>query len=251
MDHSPRDEEVLPGSEPPRRLLRKPSSTESFLQSHDEPLSTSIGLGVLTGSTCVFVGYPFDTVKVRLQSGKSMNKSMFSSLYRGVSVPLRAVVPSWAATFFLYGAALKQLGSDDLGCVAVAGGVAGFGYSLIICPFEFVKCNVQNQSPNMRQTMTNFTKQAVAERGIGVLYRGYGACMFRDVGQNAAYEEIPFAICAVVIFTSYRIHHGATRSTVPLPHFLFVAGQLVWCCAPVNVFVMITSKQSRSRQGLC
>ncbi|CAD7961245.1 unnamed protein product [Amoebophrya sp. A120] len=132
----------------------------AFLQNHDESVLHSLKVGVVAGTTCVCVGYPFDTIKVRLQAaagaaGASRGRTpagggagrgsstSFTHLWKGISAPLLGVVPSWAISFTLYGAALKYLESNSIPACALAGGVAGVGYAVVMCPLEMVKVNCQ------------------------------------------------------------------------------------------------------------
>ena len=97
------------------REKRRDDQDAAFLVSSEDPIWQPVTLGVITGTTCILVGYPLDTIKVRLQSGGLRTNisqlfktpGLYTNLYRGVTAPLSAVVPSWAATFFLYGMTLK------------------------------------------------------------------------------------------------------------------------------------------------
>mmetsp|Transcript_22109 Transcript_22109/g.50530 ORF Transcript_22109/g.50530 Transcript_22109/m.50530 type:complete len:270 (-) Transcript_22109:73-882(-) len=157
--------------------------TESFLQSAEDPLSVSIMYGTITGSSCVLIGYPLDTVKVRLQMGHPVDWKLLAKPYRGVMSPLLAVPPSWSSSFLLYGIAIKGLGDDSLTSVTAAGAITGLGYTAVVCPFEMVKCNTQGTQVPLRQTFQRLR----AEHGPSVMYRGVGACLCRDVGQLSAY----------------------------------------------------------------
>lgn len=155
----------------------------SFLQSSDDPLSVSLMYGTVTGTTCVLIGYPLDTLKVRLQMGHPLNAALFAKPYRGILSPLLAVSPAWAANFFMYGIAIKGLGCDSLASVTLAGGIAGLGYALVTCPFEMVKCNTQGSHVPLGQTFSRLRR----DHGLTILYRGFGSCLLRDVGQGGAY----------------------------------------------------------------
>eukprot|EP00931_Biecheleriopsis_adriatica_P076873 TRINITY_DN50534_c0_g1_i1.p1 TRINITY_DN50534_c0_g1~~TRINITY_DN50534_c0_g1_i1.p1 ORF type:complete len:270 (-),score=33.84 TRINITY_DN50534_c0_g1_i1:141-950(-) len=160
----------------------KPSG-DSFLQSSEDPLWVSLMYGTVTGVSCVMVGYPLDTVKVRLQMGHSVNPQLFAKPYRGIVSPLLAVSPSWSANFLMYGFAMKCLSSDSLSSVMVAGGFAGLGFAVAVCPFEMLKCNTQGSQTPLGEVY----RKLRAEHGPSILYRGFGACACRDVGQGAAY----------------------------------------------------------------
>eukprot|EP00392_Amoebophrya_sp_AT5.2_P016437 g16699.t1 len=196
------------------------STQQAFLQSHEESVAHSLRVGVVAGTTCVLVGYPLDTMKVRLQSGKfstaspapsvgaSAARSVFTGqLFKGISAPLLGVVPSWAISFTFYGAALKYLESDSISACALAGAVAGFGYSLVMCPLELVKVNCQVQKQDnawrMARSLMEINKNAAGAapanasyrynpqlaQAVG-FYRGYAACFSRDVAQGVAYYSL-------------------------------------------------------------
>lgn len=98
-------------------------------------------------------------------------------------MPLCAVMPSYLPLFLAYGASLKILGSNDMQAVAIAGAASGVCYSLVICPFEMVKCNTQitHKPPG------EMFRQVLAQRGALGLYRGLSVCFCRDIGQGIAY----------------------------------------------------------------
>eukprot|EP01065_Artemidia_motanka_P047462 TRINITY_DN7445_c0_g1_i1.p1 TRINITY_DN7445_c0_g1~~TRINITY_DN7445_c0_g1_i1.p1 ORF type:complete len:270 (+),score=44.35 TRINITY_DN7445_c0_g1_i1:309-1118(+) len=155
----------------------------SFLADSGDPLWYSTALGTISGAACVLVGYPFDTVKVRLQRGAPLSKDLIGSLFRGVWSPLLAVTPAWAANFFSYGLFLKMQGRDDLSAVTAAGAAAGVLYAVVMCPFEYVKCNTQASREPLRKLLMD----TVRTSGPSTLYRGIGATVCRDVGQGAVY----------------------------------------------------------------
>jgi len=166
--------------EPERHLEQ---SQRSFLQGSEDPLYVSLAYGSTTGLVCVGVGYPLDTLKVRLQLGHSLTLGLFARPYRGVLAPLLAVTPSWASNFAVYGATIKIMGGDSLPVVITAGGLAGLGYAAVVCPFEMVKCNTQHSKVPLIETFLRLQRL----HGFAFLYRGWWACMCRDVGQGGAY----------------------------------------------------------------
>ena len=63
-----------------------------------DPLWQSLALGCASGWTCVAVGFPLDSIKVRLQSG-APRAALFANLWRGILPPMLAVVPTWGGVF--------------------------------------------------------------------------------------------------------------------------------------------------------
>ena len=153
----------------------------TFFAGADDPLWKSLVFGAVSGTSVVLVGHPLDSIKVRLQTGATRN--IFQNLYKGITPPLMAVVPSWVAVFLAYGSALKYLGDDRMTSVALAGGFSGLFYTLAVCPFEFVKVNAQHAQVSTSVAFQRL-KSTVGVRG---LYRGVSVCLGRDVSQSMAY----------------------------------------------------------------
>lgn len=163
-------------------------SNESFFANSKDPVWHSVALGFVSGVTCVVVGHPFDSVKVRLQSNQT--NAIFRNLYRGVLPPLMGVVPSWVGVFAAYGASLRMIGGDDMGSIAAAGCMAGCAYSIIQCPTELVKVNAQRY----QMTSPDAARKLYGVLGIKGFYRGFGACLLRDTSQSACYYVVADAL---------------------------------------------------------
>ena len=162
----------------------------SFFAKDSDPLWHSVAMGTFSGVTCVVVGHPLDTIKVRLQT--SARGPMFRGLFRGIIPPLLAVTPSWMGVFLAYGAALKVVGSNDLSSVALAGGISGLAYSVVMCPFELVKVNAQKSHISTLDALRRVWRAssgtpAAHLNGFRGMYRGMGSCVGRDVAQSAVY----------------------------------------------------------------
>ena len=57
-------------------------------------------VGCVGGVAAVAVGYPFDTVKVRMQTGRT--DKIFRHLWRGIAAPLTTTPAFWSAYYFGY-----------------------------------------------------------------------------------------------------------------------------------------------------
>ncbi|BFZ62294.1 mitochondrial ornithine carrier protein [Saitoella coloradoensis] len=148
---------------------------------HVVPYRTLYDVDDLAGSAGKLIEYPFDTIKVRLQSQphilpspSSSSSSHFSGpldclrqtlrnegptgLYRGLSSPLVGAMAENAVLFFVYaraqtmiktwrgmeeGAEAQELG---IGALVAAGAVSGAVASGVLTPIELVKCKLQVQS---------------------------------------------------------------------------------------------------------
>jgi len=126
-----------------------------------------ITFGSIAGIAGKVVEYPFDTVKVRLQSQpdhlplqykgpwdcfrQSIRHDGFRGLYRGVSAPFFGAAAETACLFWSYRLAQDFLrsrvyfGADvlPLSGLVTAGALSGAVTSLILTPIELVKCRMQ------------------------------------------------------------------------------------------------------------
>ena len=179
--------------------------------------------GGVGGVLCVFVGHPFDLVKVRMQTmvvepGKSppfsgtfdcLRKSMKADgvrgIYRGVTAPLIAVTPMFAVSFWGYDTGQRIVRFFDSGLqdsqtdltipqLCVAGVLSAFPCTVIAAPTERIKCVMQVQanlkgstSASKCVTMTDFAKELYRQGGIRSLYKGAGATLLRDGPGSALY----------------------------------------------------------------
>lgn len=122
------------------------------------------------GAAAVFVGFPFDTLKVRMQSAekgvykgfmdvamKSLRRDGFLALYKGLLAPLVAQPPMFAMYFWGYhigNEICKQVpglhradGSVDFyaPAIAFAGAFSAIPGTLVMVPGERIKIALQMQ----------------------------------------------------------------------------------------------------------
>eukprot|EP01126_Amoeba_proteus_P035697 TRINITY_DN3603_c0_g1_i6.p1 TRINITY_DN3603_c0_g1~~TRINITY_DN3603_c0_g1_i6.p1 ORF type:complete len:220 (-),score=32.27 TRINITY_DN3603_c0_g1_i6:278-937(-) len=184
------------------------------------------------GACLVFVGHPLDTIKVRLQTMPTIEgqpplytsawdcarKTIVSDgplgLYRGMVAPLVGVVPMYALCFFGYGVgkniflkedSMKNLNSENLTRIALAGATSGFFTTPILAPLERLKCSLQVQNSNPNHVGPKFKGNSaigfdqpllgpmdlavhiVKTEGVAALCRGYMATNLRDSLGSIAY----------------------------------------------------------------
>lgn len=110
--------------------------------------------GTVGGISLVFVGYPMDTIKVRLQTAAAtMRPSVwqavrstvkhegFLGFYRGVLSPLAGVPPQYAISFGSRGlaSALLPMDPNSMASLWIAGGISG-AVTTVSTHSAFVSC---------------------------------------------------------------------------------------------------------------
>ncbi|KAK1160695.1 solute carrier family 25 member 47-like isoform X1 [Acipenser oxyrinchus oxyrinchus] len=176
--------------------------------------------GSIGGALGVFVGYPLDTVKVRLQTQRhykglwhcvhSIYKTeRLSGFFKGVSMPVSTVSVSSSVAFGTYRNCLQciqqcRYGSGDARPAHLdfflSGLAAGSAQVVVMSPADVVKVRLQTQTQpehavqgstaNMKvkyQGPLHCMATIVREEGIFGLYRGAHAMMLKDGPSFATY----------------------------------------------------------------
>ncbi|KAK6505525.1 hypothetical protein TWF481_007420 [Arthrobotrys musiformis] len=129
-----------------------------------------IAYGSLAGMVGKFIEYPFDTVKVRLQTQnhfkgpidcftQGLKTDGITGLYRGIAPPLVGAAAENAGLFFSYTISQNVLRKSfypshdpdqklPLAALVTCGAIAGASCSLILTPIELIKCKMQVQAVN-------------------------------------------------------------------------------------------------------
>eukprot|EP01083_Nonionella_stella_P134267 408582_1 len=175
----------------------------------DSPIIKTIALAASGGLTEAITGHPLDSIKVRLQTHAT--KDIFRHLYRGILPPLLSSPTAWVLNFALYQRALGLFKSDALWNVFFSGGCAGIAWSVIICPFEMVKCNAQRYRMSSRSALTHIRSQL----GYIGLYRGFTSCLIRDIPVSSVY------FCILEGCRRYIPNYGESKFVYP-----FLTGSL-------------------------
>ena len=167
--------------------------------------------------------YPFDTVKVRLQSQplhlpplytgavdcfrQSLRIDGIHGLYRGISAPLAGAAIETSSLFFSYRIAQKSLlavahkqredGSREeqlsLGGLVACGAASGAFTSLLLTPIELVKC--QMQVPSSSSTVLERSRPGIfavissvfRHRGLSGFWHGQLGTLIRETGGSASW----------------------------------------------------------------
>ncbi|ODV90991.1 hypothetical protein CANCADRAFT_25702 [Tortispora caseinolytica NRRL Y-17796] len=163
--------------------------------------------GSIAGMSGKVIEYPFDTVKVRLQSlgnmfsgpldcfKRTIKNEGFLGLYRGMSSPIIGAGVENAALFVSYSAAKSVIsGFTEIGTpqLVVCGAFAGVFTSFFITPIELVKCKMQGRRSLHTQAAVvpgplEIMKAIYYETGIKGFWRGQMGTLFRECGGSAAW----------------------------------------------------------------
>ncbi|CAG8667485.1 6421_t:CDS:10, partial [Acaulospora morrowiae] len=196
-------------------LLKKPRAQLKINEMAAEIISSTyvkeVVAGTFAGWAQVTVGFPFDTVKVRLQtSGQWYHNAMdccksiirnesFLGFYRGVNSPLLGI-GICNATLFSVNSKLRRLvsGGDttrtlSLREVGASGALTGAVMAFINTPVELLKVQLQTQHTVNASVSKPYKGvvdagiQIFKNRGIAGLYRGITITILRDIPSFATY----------------------------------------------------------------
>lgn len=183
-----------------------------------------ISCGSIAGAAGKLIEYPFDTIKVRLQSQSlgtgsgsvghmgpwdclkiSLAKqNVLQDLYRGISSPIIGAAAENASLFFTYNLfqsmfkkmALAQEDGGSSHLVSLTcGGLSGAVTSFILTPFELVKCQMQvydtmyssSTGPRPAPTISQLIRSIWHTSGVAGFWRGQTGTLVRETGGSAAY----------------------------------------------------------------
>ncbi|KAJ1815122.1 mitochondrial ornithine carrier protein [Coemansia sp. RSA 2599] len=170
-----------------------------------------LAFGSLSGMMGKFVEYPFDTVKVRLQTSESQvfsgtldclrqtfRNEGFGGFYRGLTSPLVGAMAENAIAFYAYNriqSGIRRVtGTQELTLpqLFLSGGISGSICAFVISPVELVKCKLQVENvqgygkQQQQQAKVRFTgpvsvvAHLLRSEGIAGLYRGIGPTVARE-----------------------------------------------------------------------
>lgn len=214
-----------------------------------------ITFGSIAGTVGKVVEYPFDTVKVRLQSQpdhlplrykgpldcfrQSVQYDGIRGLYRGVSAPLAGAAAETACLFWSYGIAKGLLTSfvltgdrnDDLplSALVTAGAMSGGVTSIVLTPIELVKCRMQ--VPLQSSLDPTLARAGLATKSISPLavigdvfrreglkgfWRGQMGTFLRETGGTAAWFG-GYEATSLALKTRISTRTGQRPQDVELP----------------------------------
>ncbi|KAJ2742902.1 hypothetical protein GGI20_004143 [Coemansia sp. BCRC 34301] len=199
--------------------------------------------GTMGGWAQVFVGHPFDTIKVRMQTQPSppiysggmdclratLKGEGAMGLYKGVTSPLAGIGFCNAVVFAANGFFLRLLQSNSsqpltLGQKAMAGGLAGGVMSFLNCPVELLKVKLQTQYGSAMAAAATGHKpysgvfncgvRTFQERGLRGLYRGLGITILRDIPSFWAYFGLYEGMKAGLVYRRLGVADGSKSNGI-------------------------------------
>ena len=173
--------------------------------------------GTGAGAAQLVVGFPFDTIKVKLQNmprpapgesplytsavdalRKTVAEQGSSGLFKGMGVPLATVAIFNAILFSVNGMVRRLVASwsnmppgaeFSVPQYAICGAGAGMAVGVLATPTELVKCRLQAQDHKLRiySGPTDVIRKTLASEGVFGLFRGFAPTMGREIPGCALY----------------------------------------------------------------
>ncbi|XP_014674392.1 PREDICTED: solute carrier family 25 member 45-like [Priapulus caudatus] len=176
--------------------------------------------GWFGGVASIFVGHPFDTVKVRQQTLRDSAKLWHSvkstyqyegipGFFKGILFPLLSIGAMNSVYFGIYTSTLRRLNTLKYGeksldpsytDIYLAGCAGGIGQLFITCPTDLVKIKLQIQREDAKSAIVRAkaTKpmyngpwhclySVYREKGIRACYKGLGIQFVRDLPSFGLY----------------------------------------------------------------
>jgi len=223
--------------------------------SQDEGFAYEFLAGCVGGFAQVFIGQPFDIVKVRLQTAAAGSKQSAIgtflhilrneggplAFWKGSLPPLMGVGAAVSIQFGVNENVKKLLskytGSDQFsfsqlfGC----GVVAGLANAIVSVPSEHIRILMQTQSTTnpMYKGSIDCIKQIYSQYGLKGLYKGTNATLLREAISFGTY----FSVYAWII--QKIAQPGQTREELGIAKVALagaIAGMILWpLCFPVDV----------------
>ena len=171
--------------------------------------------GTVAGVVGKLAGYPFDTIKVRLQvEGHPYKGTMdcvlrvakeegLRGFYNGITAPIAGAAFENAGVFVFYGrgVAAYQYATGTVGQelpldgIILAGAFSGLATATVLTPVELLKSRVQieqqtaaaaNRAPKYRGVF-DCGMQVLRTSGFKALFDGYSATLVREIPGNACW----------------------------------------------------------------
>ncbi|XP_065161769.1 congested-like trachea protein [Atheta coriaria] len=167
--------------------------------------------GGIGGCLATFVGYPFDTIKVRTQTLPAIDNKLptpgivmknlikkegILGLYRGILAPLATIIPNYGMSFCTYKVCKIFIGPREHELLEtqdyfISGCTSGFFTSFIQAPADRVKVLLQIQRLHSHKEDALSAKEVIKklykDGGLKNIYKGIGATLLKEIPANGAY----------------------------------------------------------------
>lgn len=223
------------------------------------------------------IEYPFDTVKVRLQSQpehlplryigpmdcfrQSLQAEGLRGLYRGINAPLFGAAIENSCLFFSYRIVQDILKStiyrakpDEMPFPALlfSGAASGSITSLALTPIELVKCKMQvpfeastGRAPGIFSTMASVLRH----EGIQGFWRGQLGTFIRETGGGAAWFGGYEGVSAFFLASAAKKNTTSEPVTLPV-HQQMIAGAVAGISYNFLFFPADTIKSRMQTEGV-
>lgn len=162
------------------------------LNLQNKTLQASVGAGMFAGVCGIFVGYPFDTMKVKLQFsaiGQRQEQIPFNFkgiqlLYKGVLIPMITAGLMQSLNFGLYDTSKRYIlkkwsnSISEVNSAFIGGAASGLLMSIITTPAQLLKIQLQT---HVTLTLSQLLYRDIYQTGRWyILYRGFAVTAFSD-----------------------------------------------------------------------
>lgn len=179
-------------------------------QSHQKDIMMDILVGGTAGSIGVFIGYPFDIVKVRIQSQNNPSQSSWScfldllksggikGIYKGSIAPIVSQIPTNALIFAGESIGRKiikyfKTSKDEKLSIFetfFAGTFGGLLQSIVLVPSDVIKCRMQVDVVGEKSAYSGILdcgRKVYKSSGIRGLYQGMMVTCSREIPSIGVY----------------------------------------------------------------
>ncbi|OMH85333.1 Mitochondrial carnitine/acylcarnitine carrier protein [Zancudomyces culisetae] len=214
--------------------------------------------GGFGGMSLIAAGYPFDLVKVRIQTSslyrgtwdclsRTIQADGVLGLYRGMLAPIVAATPVFALNFLGYNMGQRlavellqgqKTGSLTTNQILFAGGFSAIPGTLLMAPMERIKCllQVSGQGGVSYKGPLDAVVSVYKASGIRGLYTGSALTLLRDIPGSTTY------FACYELLKRIMIPEGTPREKVN-PLTVIVAGGLAgiarWTVAIVSTYILL------------
>lgn len=265
---------VKPGDAPVDLLSVETSSTTTSTSGAGKAAVLDFAFGSIAGIVGKTIEFPFDTVKVRLQTSapgayagtldclvQTIRNEGFRGLYKGLSSPLVGSMAENAILFSAYNGIQNGFrrweGTYDPARaadpaplstfkIAFAAAGAGAAVSLVLTPVELIKCKLQVQdmagqagasNPLRYKGPIDVLVRTLRSEGLRGMYRGQLGTLIREAGGGVVW----FGVYEIVVAALIKRNGVATKDNLS-PMQIAGAGALAGMAFNGSMFPVDTIK---------